>query len=54
MQRMRAMTTAGQTMVEFVSMVAMTLLTIIVLALLLYTFKEYGARVMELVGSEYP
>ncbi len=54
MRRIRSMAIAGQTLVEFVSMVAMTLLTIIVLALLLYTFKEYGARVMELVGSEYP
>lgn len=44
----------GQALVEFVAMVAMLMLVLVMLALLLYTFREYGGRVMELVGSEYP
>ena len=45
---------AGQTMVEFVIMAAMMSLMLVILSLLLYTFKEYGGRVLNLVGSEFP
>ncbi len=44
----------GQALVEFVAMAAMLMLVLVMLGLLLYTFREYGGRVMELVGSEYP
>ncbi len=44
----------GQTTVEFVTVAGMLLLVLVMLALLLYTFREYGGRVMDLVGSEYP
>jgi hypothetical protein len=44
----------GQATVEFVTMMGLLMLVLVVLALLLYAFKEYGGRVMDLVGSEYP
>lgn len=44
----------AQALVEFVAMAAMLMLVLVMLALLLYTFREYGGRVMDLVGSEYP
>ena len=45
---------SGQATAEFVTTLAMLTLTVVVLALLLYTFREYGGRVLNLVGSEYP
>ncbi len=45
---------AGQTTTEFVIMTAMVTLMLVILSLLLYTFKEYGGRVLNLVGSEFP
>ena len=44
----------GQATTEFVTTLAVLTLTVVVLALLLYTFREYGGRVLHLVGSEYP
>lgn len=44
----------AQTTVEFVTVAGMLMLVLVMLALLLFTFKEYGGRVMDLVGSEYP
>ncbi len=44
----------GQATTEFVTMMGLLMLVLVMLALLLYTFKEYGGRVMDLVGSEYP
>ena len=44
----------GQATVEFVTVMGLLMLVLVMLALLLYTFKEYGGRVMDLVGSEYP
>ena len=44
----------GQATTEFVTMMGLLMLVLVMLALLLYTFREYGGRVMDLVGSEYP
>lgn len=35
-------------------MVGLLMLVVTMLALLLYTFKEYGGRVLDLAGSEFP
>lgn len=45
---------SGQATTEFVTMMGLLMLVLVMLALLLYTFREYGGRVMDLVGSEYP
>jgi len=44
----------GQALTEFVTMVGLLMLVGTMLALLLFTFKEYGGRVLDLVGSEFP
>ncbi|MEI6149774.1 MAG: hypothetical protein WCS01_11795 [bacterium] len=44
----------GQAMVEFVVVAGMVLASLAVLTVLLMTFREYGTRVLDLVGSEYP
>lgn len=45
---------AGQALTEFVLVVASTLLLLVMVALFLHTFREYGGRVLNLVASEYP
>lgn len=45
---------SGQTMVEFVVVAGMILASVAILTLFLLTFREYGARILDLVGSEYP
>jgi hypothetical protein len=45
---------SGQAMVEFVVVAGMVLASLAVLTVLLMTFREYGTRVLDLVGSEYP
>ena len=45
---------AGQVMVETVIVAAMLVVSVIIFAVFLYTFKEYGGRVLDLVASEYP
>lgn len=45
---------AGQTMIEYVVIAAMLLSAVTILALFLYTFREYGGRVLDLLASEYP
>lgn len=45
---------SGQATTEFVTVMGLLMLVLVMLALLLYTFREYGGRVMDLVGSEYP
>lgn len=44
----------GQAMIEYVMTAAMLLLLVVMLAVLLYTFREHGARVLDLAASEYP
>ncbi len=44
----------GQAMVEFMVVAGMILAALAILWVFLATFKEYGTRVLNLVGSEYP
>ena len=44
----------GHTTVEFTVVAGMILATLGILTVLLATFGEYGTRVLDLVGSEYP
>ena len=44
----------GQTMVEYVVVAGMLLASAAIFALLLATYREYGSRVLALMGSEYP
>lgn len=41
-------------MVEYIIVAGMLIATVAILAVFLYTFKEYGGRVLDLVSSEYP
>ncbi|MBT7068347.1 MAG: hypothetical protein HN919_18765 [Verrucomicrobia bacterium] len=45
---------SGQAMIEYVIVAAMLMSTIAILAVFLYSFREFGGRVLDLVGSEYP
>ena len=45
---------SGQALLEYVLVAAVLCSTIAILALFLYTFKEYGGRIMDLVAYEYP
>jgi predicted alpha/beta-hydrolase family hydrolase len=44
----------GQALTEFVVVMASLLLALVMVSLFLYTFREYGGRVLNLVASEYP
>ena len=44
----------GQTMVEFMVVAGMIMAALAILTVFLVTFREYGTRVLSLVGSEYP
>jgi len=44
----------GQATVEFVVVAAMLVATLAILVVFLFSFKEYGGRIMDLAGSEYP
>jgi uncharacterized protein (UPF0333 family) len=44
----------GQAMLEFVIVATMLILSVTIIAVLLYTFQENSTRVLHLVGSEYP
>ena len=41
-------------MAEYVVVAGTLMASVAVLALLLYVFKEYGGRILNLVASEYP
>ena len=41
-------------MIEFTVVAGMMLATLAILMLFLGTFGEYGGRILDLVGSEYP
>jgi len=45
---------AGQAMVEFTVVGGMILAALAILTVFLLTFSEYGTRILDLVGSEYP
>jgi len=44
----------GQAMVEYLVVAGMLLAALAVLALFLVTFQEYGYRILDMVGSDYP
>ncbi len=44
----------GQALTEFAVVMASLLLVLVMVSLFLYTFREYGGRVLNLVASEYP
>ena len=44
----------GQAAVEYMIMAGMLVLAATIFAVFLYTFKEHGGRVLDLVASEYP
>ncbi len=41
-------------MIEYVVVAAMLILTMTILAVFLYTYKEQSGRVLDLAASEYP
>ena len=45
---------AGQTTTEFAIMAAMLTISVVVMALFLWTFRQYGGRILGLVASEFP
>lgn len=45
---------SGQAMVEFVVVSGILLAMVAILIVFLGTFREYGTRILDLVGSEYP
>jgi hypothetical protein len=44
----------GQTIAEYAIVTGVLLGIVVLAALFLYTFKEYGGRILDLVASEYP
>ena len=49
-----AATKRGQAMIEFVVVAGILTLTVVVFGLYLYTFREQGTRVLDLIGADYP
>ena len=45
---------SGQALTEFAVVMVSLLLVLVMVSLFLYTFREYGGRVLNLVASEYP
>jgi len=41
-------------MIEYVVTTGMLIAAVAIFAVFLYTFKEHGGRVLDLVASEYP
>jgi hypothetical protein len=44
----------GQTLLETVMILAVTLGLVVTLGFFMYVFKEHGGRILDLVSSEYP
>lgn len=53
LQRLRR-SDCGQAMVEYLVVAAMLLASLAILTLFLETFKDYGWRILDMVGSDYP
>jgi len=45
---------AGQVFTEYLIVFGMTVGVLVMLALFLTVFKEYGGRILDLVASEFP
>ena len=41
-------------MVEFTVVMGLLMGTLLMLTIFLYTFREYGGRILNLVGMDYP
>jgi len=48
------MSKRGQAITEFVIVAGILLASVAIMTLLVLTFQEYGSRILDLVGSEYP
>jgi hypothetical protein len=44
----------GQTMVEYMILTVMLVFSLSVMAVFLFTFREFGSRVLDLVASDFP
>lgn len=44
----------GQTMVEYMIMTVMLVFALSVMAVFLFTFREFGSRVLDLVAADFP
>lgn len=44
----------GQAMVEYAVIAGMLVASLAILVVFLFSFKEYGGRILDLAGSEYP
>jgi uncharacterized protein (UPF0333 family) len=44
----------GQSMLEYLMVLAMTLGVMVTLGFFIYVFKEHGGRILDLVSSNYP
>ena len=44
----------GQAMIEYIIVAGLLMASLAILTLFLQTFKEYGARILEMVASDYP
>jgi hypothetical protein len=51
---MRGKWKSGQALTEFVAVMAMLLATGAILALLLFTVREYGGRILHLLAADLP
>lgn len=45
---------SGQSMLEYIMVLAMTLGVMVTLGFFIYVFKEHGGRILNLVSSNYP
>lgn len=44
----------GQTMIEYVVVAGVLLASFVILTLFLLAFQEYGARILDMIASDYP
>ena len=45
---------SGQASVEYLIVVCMMIASLAILVVFLFAFREYGGRILDLAGSEYP
>ncbi len=48
------LSSSGQAVVEYAVAASILTATVLILAIFLYTFREYGNRVLDLVSADYP
>lgn len=44
----------GQAMIEYAVVAGMLVASLAILVVFLFAFKEYGGRILDFAGSEYP